>query len=96
MSSPGLYGGEIRDFLRENCAGGDLRITSSEGGVTSLHSFFLLANLPRLSLMLERCGQCQALSAEDITVIAPGKTASLFSSYFSKYIMFQTLENRKS
>ena len=82
MSSAGLYGGEIRDFLRENCAGGDLRITSSEGGVTSLHSFFLLANLPHLSRLLERCGQCQALSAEDIIVIAPGDCKSVFFILF--------------
>ena len=70
MSSGGLYGGQIRDFLRSQCAGGDLRIISAEGEVTSLHSFFLLGNLPHLSLLLERCPQC--LSSEDITIIVPG------------------------
>ena len=72
MSSPGLYGGQIRDFLRSQCAGGDLKITSAEGEVTPLHSFFLLGNLPQLSLLLDRCHQCWDLATEDITIIAPG------------------------
>ena len=71
MSSGGLYGGQIRDFLRSQCAGGDLRITSAEGEITRLHSFFLLGNLPQLSLLVDRCPQCPL--TEDITIIAPGK-----------------------
>ena len=68
----GLYGGEIRHFLRSQCAGGDLRITSSEGEITRLHSFFLMGNLPEVSLLVDRCHQCRDTSTEDITIIAPG------------------------
>ena len=78
MSSGGLYGGQIRDFLRSQCAGGDLRIISAEGEVISLHSFFLLGNLPHLSLLLERCPQCRDLSTEDVMIIAPGNPDSRF------------------
>ena len=72
MRGGGLSGVEIRQFLRSQCAGGDLSIASGEGEITRLHTFFLLGNLPQLSLLLDRCPQCRDPSTEDITIIAPG------------------------
>ena len=73
MSSGGLYGGEIRHFLRSQCAEGDLRITSAEGEIIKLHSFFLLGNLPQISHLVDSCPQCWDPSTKNITIIAPGK-----------------------